>query len=497
MSTDRSSAVIARVRDTLSRRGVVPRALRADSRQVQAGDLFFALPGQRTDGRRFIDAAIERGACAVLCEAGATSPDAAVPVIEVDSLRSHAGALADDLLDHPSSALHVIGITGTNGKTSVSQWIAQAMGLLGTRCGVIGTLGSGLPGQLSESVNTTPDVVSVHQTLADLRAAGASACAMEVSSIGLDQGRVDGVRIHTAVFTNLTRDHLDYHPDMQHYAAAKATLFSHPGLCAGVINTDDAFGRSLAGEVAARLPVTGCALDAELPPGVHGLRARNIDLAHGLRFDIEHDNARAQVDAPLVGRFNIQNLLAVTGSLLHAGVSLADAARAAGQLQPPPGRMQRLGGHGEPLVVVDYAHTPDALEQALRALQPVAEARRGKLLCVFGCGGDRDPGKRPLMGAVAYEHAARTWITSDNPRSENPDAILDDIAAGLPACADVEREVDRARAIRAAVTTADARDVVLIAGKGHEHYQESQGVRTPWSDAEQAAAALAVRGGVQ
>jgi UDP-N-acetylmuramyl-tripeptide synthetase len=497
VSTVSASAVIARVRDTLSRRGVVPRALRADSRQVQAGDLFFALPGQRTDGRRFIDAAIERGACAVLCEAGGAPTAAAVPVIEVDSLRSHAGALADDLLDRPSSALHVIGVTGTNGKTSVSQWVAQAMDMLGTRCGVIGTLGSGLPGQLSESLNTTPDVVSVHQTLADLRAAGASACAMEVSSIGLDQGRIDGVRIHTAVFTNLTRDHLDYHPDMQHYAAAKATLFSHPGLCAGVINTDDAFGRSLAGEVAARLPVTGCALDAELPPGVHGLRAHNADLAHGLRFDIEHGKERAHVDAALVGRFNIQNLLAVTGSLLHAGVSLAEAARVAGQLLPPPGRMQRLGGHGEPLIVVDYAHTPDALEQALRALQPVAEARRGKLLCVFGCGGDRDPGKRPLMGAVAYEHAARTWITSDNPRSENPDAILDDIAAGLPACADVRREVDRALAIRAAVSGADVRDVVLIAGKGHEHYQERMGLRTPWSDVDQAAAALAARGGVQ
>jgi UDP-N-acetylmuramoyl-L-alanyl-D-glutamate--2,6-diaminopimelate ligase len=497
VNTGTSPAVVARVRDALSRRGIVPRALRADSRQVQTGDLFFALPGQRTDGRRFIEAAIERGACAVLCETGGAPATAAIPVIEVDALRSHAGALADALLDHPSAALHVIGITGTNGKTSVSQWIAQAFGVLGTRCGVIGTLGSGLPGQLAESANTTPDVVSVHQTLADLRAAGASACAMEVSSIGLDQGRIAGVRIHTATFTNLTRDHLDYHPDMQHYGAAKATLFSHPGLRAAVINTDDAFGRSLAAEVAARLPVTGCALDADLPQGVSGLRALNADLAHGLRFDIEHGAERSHVDVALVGRFNIQNLLAVTGSLLRAGVSLADAARVVGQLVPPPGRMQRLGGHGRPLVVVDYAHTPDALEQALRALQPVAEAREGRLLCVFGCGGERDPGKRPLMGAVAYEHAARTWITSDNPRNENPDAILDDIAAGLPACADVEREVDRALAIRAAIVAADARDVVLIAGKGHEHYQERMGVRTPWSDVDQAAAALAARGGVQ
>ncbi|EGK73517.1 LOW QUALITY PROTEIN: Putative murein precusor biosynthesis bifunctional protein UDP-N-acetylmuramoylalanyl-D-glutamate--2,6-diaminopimelate ligase MurF [Methyloversatilis universalis FAM5] len=497
MSAADAGQTVARVREALARHGITPRAVRADSRRVQPGDLFFALPGQRTDGRRFIDAAIAAGACAVLCEAGGAPAGTTVPVIEIDDLRAHAGALADALLDHPSAALHVIGITGTNGKTSVSQWVAQAMQALGTRCGVIGTLGCGLPGQLAESANTTPDVVSVHQTLADLRAAGATACAMEVSSIGLDQRRIDGVRIHTAAFTNLTRDHLDYHPDMQHYGAAKAALFSHPGLQAAVINTDDAFGRLLATATAARLPVTGCALDADLPSGVTGLRARNVDPAHGLHFDIEQGDARAVVDAALVGRFNVQNLLAVTGCLLHAGVSLSDAARVAGGLVPPPGRMQRLGGRGEPLVVVDYAHTPDALEQALRALQPVAAARGGRLLCVFGCGGDRDPGKRPLMGAVAYEHAARTWITSDNPRGEDPDAILDDIAAGLPTCADVQRERDRAVAIRAAVTGADPRDVVLIAGKGHEPYQEVAGARTPWSDADQAAAALAARGGVQ
>ncbi len=497
MSRPDAAAAIAAVRTALSRSGVVPRAVRADSRQVRHGDLFFALPGQRTDGRRYIDAAIERGACAVVCEAGGAPTAAPVPVIEIESLRERAGALADDLLDHPSSALHLIGITGTNGKTSVSQWIAQAMGRLGTRCGVIGTLGSGLPEQLTESANTTPDVVSVHQTLADLRAAGARACAMEVSSIGLDQGRIDAVRIHTAVFTNLTRDHLDYHPDMQHYAAAKSALFRHPGLHAAVINTDDAFGRTLSFETASRLPVTGCALDADLPQGVSGLRARNADLAHGLSFDIEHGTELVRINTALAGRFNIQNLLAVTGSLLHAGVTLADAARVAGALVPPPGRMQRLGGHGEPLIVVDYAHTPDALEQALRALQPVAGARGGKLLCVFGCGGDRDPGKRPLMGAVAFEHAARIWITSDNPRNEDPETILDTIVTGMPACADVRREVDRALAIRAAVLDADARDVVLIAGKGHEHYQERMGVRTPWSDIDQATAALAARGCVQ
>jgi UDP-N-acetylmuramyl-tripeptide synthetase len=491
-----SAAVIAQVQDALSRHRIVPRRLCVDSRRVAQGDVFFALPGERTDGTRFIANAIAQGASAVLCEAGATHVDSAVPVIQVDALRSHAGALADALLGHPSAHMHVIGITGTNGKTSVSQWIAQALRMLGRECGVIGTLGNGLPGHLAESANTTPDVVSVHQALADLRRAGAHVCAMEVSSIGLHQRRIEAVRIHTAVFTNLTRDHLDYHPDMHAYADAKAALFVHPGLQAAVINTDDAFGRTLAQQCAPRLPVTACALDHAAPAGVTGLRARNVDLSTGVSFDLVQvlDQMNAHITTGLIGRFNIQNLMAVVGSLLHAGVPLNDAAHALGTLTPPPGRMQGVGGERSPLVVVDYAHTPDALEQALLALQPMAAARGGKLICVFGCGGERDAGKRPLMGAVAGELAQQVWVTSDNPRGEDPEAIVDDILRGASETRHMRRVIERGEAIRLAIAGAGERDVVLLAGKGHETYQEREGRRMPWSDVDQARAALAAWG---
>jgi UDP-N-acetylmuramyl-tripeptide synthetase len=479
-----SAAVIAQVRAALSAHAIEPRTLRADSRHIAPGDIFFALPGERTDGRRFIDAAIDRGAAAVLCEAGTTpitTTNPQVPVIGIDDLHRHAGAIADALLDQPSAHLHVIGITGTNGKTSVSQWIAQALHALGRECGVIGTLGNGLPGRL---------------TLADLRRAGATACAMEVSSIGLHQHRIDGVRLHTAVFTNLTRDHLDYHHDMQHYADAKAALFARPGLQATVINTDDAFGRTLAQQCAGQFDVTTCAFDHAPPAGTTGLRARNAELSHGVSFDLVHglDQHSAHISTALIGRFNVQNLMAVAGSLLHAGVSLNDAAHALAGLTPPPGRMQGIGGQGKPLVVVDYAHTPDALEQALIALQPVAAARGGRLVCIFGCGGERDAGKRPLMGTVACEQAHQVWLTSDNPRGEDPDAILNDIARGTVEGRRVHRITDRAQAIRQAVAEAVAADVVLLAGKGHESYQERNGRRTPWSDIEQAHAALAAWG---
>jgi UDP-N-acetylmuramyl-tripeptide synthetase len=489
-----STDVIDRVRAALLQHGITPRALRADSRHIGPGELFVALSGTRTDGRHFIDAAIERGACAVLCEADCAPAHGRVPVIEVEALRSHAGAIADALLDHPSAALHVIGITGTNGKTSVSQWVAQAMSTLGTRCGVIGTLGNGLPGQLALSRNTTPDVVSIHQTLADLRRAGARACAMEVSSIGLHQHRIDAVRVHTAAFTNLSRDHLDYHASMEAYGDAKSALFSHPGLQAAVINTDDAFGRALAHRCMPHIPVTACAFDAALPDECTGLRARNADLSHGMAFDLEYGEEQVRIETTLVGRFNIHNLMTVAGCLLRAGMALADVARALAALTPPPGRMQRLGGTGtQPLIVVDYAHTPAALEQALLALQPVAAARAGRLLCVFGCGGERDAGKRPLMGAVAAARADMVWVTSDNPRGEDPESILDDILRGIGKTATAQREVDRARAIRSAVLAAGATDVILLAGKGHESYQERDGRRTPWSDIDQARSALAAR----
>jgi UDP-N-acetylmuramoyl-L-alanyl-D-glutamate--2,6-diaminopimelate ligase len=387
------------------------------------------------------------------------------------------------------------GVTGTNGKTSVTQWIARCLTELGRRCAVVGTLGNGFPGALAASPNTTPDALSLHRDLARYCSQGARAAAMEVSSIGLDQGRVEGVKFDVAVFTNLTRDHLDYHGSMEAYAAAKARLFAARELEYAVLNLDDAFGRELArrlrGGTVQRIGYT-------LQPAVVGvdldllLAARRVAATPaGLHFTAATPWGEAHVDAPLVGRFNVANLLAVLATLLASGVSLADAEARLSRLAPPPGRMQMQGGSGEPLVIVDYAHTPDALEQALAALRETAAVRGGRLVCVFGCGGDRDPGKRPQMGAIAARLADRVIVTSDNPRGENPDAIIDAVLAGAGCDAGAQR--DRGAAIAQAVAAAAAQDVVLIAGKGHETYQEIQGRRLPFSDVDHAAAALARR----
>jgi UDP-N-acetylmuramoyl-L-alanyl-D-glutamate--2,6-diaminopimelate ligase len=349
---------------------------------------------------------------------------------------------------------------------------------------VIGTLGNGFPGRLAESPNTTPDAVSLHGLLAGFVEDGAVACAMEVSSIGLDQHRVAGVSVDVAVFTNLTRDHLEYHGTMEAYGAAKARLFERPGLGAAVLNLDDAFGRHLADSLAGRLPVIGYTLDGR-PGGERNLAATDLSMGGaGLGFTL--DGVRFEV--PVVGRFNAANLLAVIGALLAGDESLEDIAAVLRHLAPPPGRMQALGGKDQPLVVVDYAHTPDALEKALTALREAATARGGGLVCVFGCGGDRDPGKRPLMGAMAERLADRVLLTSDNPRSEDPEAIIAAIAAGMGRTPAVL--ADRAAAIREAIACADARDVVLLAGKGHEPYQDIAGSRHPFVDLEQARAAL-------
>ncbi|MCB1959751.1 MAG: UDP-N-acetylmuramoyl-L-alanyl-D-glutamate--2,6-diaminopimelate ligase [Rhodocyclaceae bacterium] len=482
--------------DQLQQQGVTPAGLDADSRNVAPGDLFLAYPGLSADGRRYIDQAIARGACAVIAEAGDgfVAPQVTVPVLLVPGLRDLSGDIADTLFNMPSEALWVAGVTGTNGKTTVSQWLARALIARGQRCGVIGTLGSGFPGALVEGVHTTPDAVAVHRCMAELRDAGARAVAMEVSSIGLHQGRVGGVRFDVAVFTNLTRDHLDYHGDMHSYAEAKAHLFAM-NVGHAVINLDDAFGVELARRAAVRgLPVTGYTQlpgNADAAPTVGTLVADKVaTTATGIRFDACWAGARVAVSVQLVAGFNVSNLLAVMATLLVRGESLEDAVRACVRLTPPEGRMQIVGGVGEPLVLVDYAHTPDALEKVLDAARETARARRGALRCVFGCGGDRDAGKRPMMGAVACRLADRVWITSDNPRGEDPEAILDDIAVGVSGA--VARQVNRARAIADAVGQADADDVIVLAGKGHETYQEVRGVRHPFSDIEQARSALAV-----
>jgi UDP-N-acetylmuramoyl-L-alanyl-D-glutamate--2,6-diaminopimelate ligase len=385
--------------------------------------------------------------------------------------------------------MFMAGVTGTNGKTSVTQWFAQAMSALGRRCAVIGTLGNGFPGELVPGPNTTPGAKVLKELLPQLAAQGAAACAMEVSSIGLHQKRVADVVFDVAVFTNLTRDHLDYHGTMESYAEEKRKLFDMPGLRAAVLNLDDPFGAALDEQLAGRLRVIGYTLEEKVSRG-ETLAARDLaTTTTGIAFTLNG----VRIEAPVIGRFNASNLLAVIGALLAAGESLADIGGVLSRLTFPPGRMQAIGGENAPLVVIDYAHTPDALEKALTTLDDIAKARNGKLVCVFGCGGgvSRDPGKRPLMGAIAERLADEVLVTSDNPRDEDPLAILAAIAAGMKVKPAVEP--DRARAIAQAISVADIRDVILLAGKGHEPYQEIAGIRHPFSDLEHARVALEQR----
>ena len=483
--------------DQLKRQGVAATRLTADSRRVQPGDVFVAFPGAQADGRDFIAQAVARGAAAVIAEAGVSGlarvGAGAPPLIEVAGLAALSGKIAHLVYGRPSEQLWLAGVTGTNGKTSVSQWIAQAMNSLHHRCAVIGTLGNGFLEALDESPNTTPDAITLHAALAAFVARGADACAMEVSSIGLDQGRVNGAAFDVAVFTNLTRDHLEYHGSMAAYAAAKGKLFLMPGLAAAVLNFDDPVGVEFAAMLKSRPGSTvrtfGYTLTAAGGKAADEiLRAENLTMgAAGIGFELRGVRFRA----PVVGRFNVSNLLAVIGALLARGERLEDIAVALRGLQPPPGRMQALGGSDEPLIVVDYAHTPDALDKALGVLRETAAARGGRLICVFGCGGERDPGKRPQMGAIAEALADRVVLTSDNPRREDPQAILDDIRGGMKTLPEIQP--DRGRAIAAAVAAADPRDVVLLAGKGHEPYQEIAGLRHAFSDLEAAKLALAAR----
>ncbi|MBI5785704.1 MAG: UDP-N-acetylmuramoyl-L-alanyl-D-glutamate--2,6-diaminopimelate ligase [Rhodocyclales bacterium] len=472
--------------DQLAARGIEVKSLCADSRAVRSGDVFVAMPGYRSDGRAYIADAVRGGAAAVLHEAG-VAVDVAVPAIAVPNLAALSGELAHLVYGRPSERLWMAGVTGTNGKTSVSQWIAQAMHLFDCPCAVIGTLGNGFPNKLVASANTTPDAITLHRLLAGFVEHGAVACAMEVSSIGLDQNRIGGVNLDVAVFTNLTRDHLEYHGTMAAYGAAKARLFDWPGLGAAVINLDDPFGAELDAKLAGRVRVLGYTLTGKVSRG-ETLAAQDFAMtATGIAFSL---NGR-RIEAPVVGRFNAANLLAVIGALLAGEETLDDIRGVLPRLTFPPGRMQAIGGRDAPLVVIDYAHTPDALEKALATLRETATARGGKLICVFGCGGERDTGKRPIMGAIAERLADRVLVTSDNPRSEDPEAIVAGIVGGMKAKPGVE--VDRARAVATAIADAAARDVVLLAGKGHEAYQDIAGVRHPFSDLEHARTALEQR----
>ena len=474
----------------------------ADSRRVAPGDVFVALAGASTHGLHHAGDVLARGASVVLFEpplpaefapsgSAALSAITLARAIAVPGLRGALGTLADRVAGAPSQSLRVVGVTGTNGKTSTVQLVAQALERLGTPAGSIGTLGAGRVGRLVEGERTTPDVLSVHALLARLRDEGARAVAMEVSSHALDQGRVDGVRFDVAVFANLTRDHLDYHGTMAAYGAAKAKLFAWPTLAAAVINVDDGFGRGLAATLPA-LPGTlpGGGLWTVSAAGDAGARLRAEALAlgpDGLRFVLVEGDRRAPVASPLLGRFNADNLIAVAGTLRALGLGFDAVAAVLPALEPVHGRMTRLGGGTRPLVVVDYAHTPDALAQALVSLRGHVH---GALVCVFGCGGERDRGKRPQMAAVAEAGADRVVVTDDNPRGEDGDAIVADIVAGFRAPARHTVVRDRRQAIRGAVAAARAGDVVLLAGKGHEPCQEIKGVKHPFDDIAEARAAL-------
>ncbi|GAA4419253.1 UDP-N-acetylmuramoyl-L-alanyl-D-glutamate--2,6-diaminopimelate ligase [Acidovorax lacteus] len=474
-------------------------ALRIDSRQVQPGDAFVAWPGAATDGRHHVADALVRGASASVVEhEGVQAFDfGAADVVSFAGLKAATGWLAARWWGQPSAALHTMAVTGTNGKTSTSWWLAQAWTALADRgvlpaggCAVVGTLGVGVPGRVTPTGLTTPDPVRLQQSLRGFADQGLRACAMEASSIGLAEERMAGLQLHTALFTNFTQDHLDYHGSMAAYWAAKRRLFDWPGLRAAVINRDDPAGAALiAALAAAPLDVWSISLHA-------GARLQADDIRTGqggLAFDVLEAGQRVCLQSRVVGRYNVLNLLGVIGALRAAGVPLADAVAACADLAPVPGRMQSLDRSGQPLVVVDYAHTPDALSQALAALRPQAAERGGALCCVFGCGGDRDAGKRPLMGAAAQQGADRVIVTSDNPRSEDPAAIVHQILQGTIAGTTVQAELDRAAAIARAVREAGPHDVVLIAGKGHEDYQEMAGERRPFSDWEHAQAALNAR----
>ena len=481
---DASEATARRILDELRANGVGHVRLVNDSRRVRAGDVFVAYPGERSDGRTFIASAMAAGAAAVLWErTGFDWPEQwSIPNAGIRDLREQVGAIASLAHGEPARDLLTIGVTGTNGKTSCSQWIAAALSELGRRTAVIGTLGQGFPGALEDTQNTTPDAIDLQDLLAHYRDAGAAAVAMEASSHGLAQGRLNGVRFDIALFTNLTRDHLDYHGDMESYGEAKARLFDWPGLAQAVVNVDDAFGRRLVGRLAGRR--TGLITYGLTGGAVAGTR---LDLHRfGLDLQIRTPWGQGSLRSRMFGAHNAANLLGVLGTLIAADVPFGQALDALAHLAPVEGRMQALGGGDKPLVVIDYAHTPDALEHALQALR--AHFGAGRLVCVFGCGGERDAGKRPLMGAVASRLADGVVITSDNPRGEDPAAIIAAVAAG--ARAPFVTEPDRARAIADAIATARRDDIVLVAGKGHERYQDVAGVRQPFSDVAVAHACL-------
>ena len=477
----------------------------ADSRQLARGDGFIAWPGAAVDAREFVARALSAGAAACLVEregAAAFGLDDA-RVASYAGLKAHTGLIAAEFYGAPSKQLAVLAVTGTNGKTSTAWWLAQALSALpkaqAVPCAMIGTLGVGRPPAAgavqsdspTEGIQatglTTPDPVLLHHTLRQFVDQGLRACAIEASSIGLEEQRLAGTQIRVALFTNITQDHLDYHGTMDAYWRAKRQLFAWPGLAAAVINVDAPLGAELADSLdRSQIDVWTVSIRQTAR-----LQARNIVYeSQGVCFEVVEGDAVAMLRTRLMGVYNVSNLLGVLAAMRSLGVPLRDAVGACGALHPVPGRMECLGDAGEPLVVVDYAHTPDALGHALDALRPLADQRGGKLWCVFGCGGDRDASKRPLMGAIASQKADQVAVTSDNPRSERADTILAQILLGVTQRDSVHVQVDRALAIAEVVAEAAVGDVILLAGKGHEDTQEIAGTKLPFSDRAHAAQAL-------
>jgi UDP-N-acetylmuramyl-tripeptide synthetase len=481
--------------------------LHTDSRRVGAGDGFIAWPGGVADGRQFVASALKQGATACLVEqsgADAFAWGENPAIATYDGLKAASGLIAAAYYEQPSQALDVVAITGTNGKTSTTWWLAHALHNAGKRCAMVGTLGVGEAGHLEVTGMTTPDPVLLQAKLRGMVDSGVNACAIEASSIGLAEHRLDGTHVRVAMFTNFTQDHLDYHGDMASYWQAKLALFSWAGLQAAVVNVDYVQGAALAEQLQARgdlrVWTLSCADHSDVNAvGSAGLAAQHIVARHiqhgarGMCFEVTEGDETHALDTQLVGHYNVSNVLGVIACLRALGYSLADAVQTCRALPAVPGRMQTVGETGEPLVVIDYAHTPDAVAQAVQALLPLAKSRGGELTCVLGCGGDRDAAKRPLMAAAAEQYAQHVVLTSDNPRSEDPQTILNHMLAGLHNVAKTKVIADRAQAIAQTVQHARAQDVVLVAGKGHEDYQEISGVKHPFSDVQHARDALTQR----
>lgn len=470
---------------------VVVNGLAVDSRVIEPGQCFLAYPGHAVDGRRFITDALGKGAAVVLAEADALQADPAWPVVAVKNLKQHLGEIASAFYGNPSAQINLVAVTGTNGKTTVSQLLAHAAQFAGMKAGVIGTLGNGLAGQLEPTSNTTPDVIACNRLLREICDKDANLVVMEASSHGLVQGRMDGLQIRTAIFTNLSRDHLDYHGSMDAYRDAKALLAQHPSLQNLILNADDPAIVSMAALAPENCVVTRFSLQTDAEADIKATQIRFG--MQGLQMDVLAHGQRGCINSRLVGEFNGANLLAALAGLLALGVDLAQACAALGRCAPVAGRMEMVNVNSpgtEPAVVVDFAHSPDALEKVLSALRLHCV---GKLWCVFGCGGDRDKGKRPLMGHAVAERADHCVITSDNPRSEKPAVIIADIVKGLPSGIAFEIIENRRAAVEYAVLNAQPEDLILLAGKGHEDYQEVQGIKHPYSDVQIARDALIKR----